>query len=71
MAYCDWAGTRGNVWEWRADAREGGQGALRGGSFLCHDSCCYRVAARSANTPDSSTRNIGLRVVASAVTLPA
>lgn len=39
--------------------------SLRGGSFLCHDSYCnrYRVAARSSNTPESSTSNIGVRVV--------
>lgn len=38
---------------------------MRGGSYLCHDSYCwrYRVDARSANTPDSSTGNIGFRVV--------
>jgi formylglycine-generating enzyme required for sulfatase activity len=37
---------------------------MRGGSYLCHDSYCrrYRVSARSANTPDSSTGNIGFRV---------
>ncbi|MFD3658355.1 formylglycine-generating enzyme family protein [Streptomyces sp. NPDC058620] len=56
----------GNVWEWCEDwftpdtAR-----VMRGGSYLCHDSYCnrYRVAARSSNTPDSSTGNIGFRVV--------
>ena len=39
--------------------------SLRGGSFLCHESYCnrYRVAARSSNTPDSSSGNIGFRVV--------
>jgi sulfatase modifying factor 1 len=36
---------------------------MRGGSYLCHRSYCdrYRVAARSSNTPDSSTANIGFR----------
>jgi formylglycine-generating enzyme len=35
----------------------------KGGSFLCHASYCnrYRVAARSSNTPDSSTANLGFR----------
>ncbi|QQO21447.1 SUMF1/EgtB/PvdO family nonheme iron enzyme [Bradyrhizobium diazoefficiens] len=39
--------------------------SMRGGSFLCHESYCnrYRVAARSSNTPDSSSSNIGFRVV--------
>lgn len=36
---------------------------IRGGSFLCHKSYCnrYRVAARSSNTPDSSTSNMSFR----------
>ncbi len=39
---------------------------MRGGSYLCHESYCwrYRVDARSANTPDSSTGNTGFRVAA-------
>ncbi|WP_235737329.1 formylglycine-generating enzyme family protein [Nocardioides alcanivorans] len=42
---------------------EGVARVMRGGSFLCHDSYChrYRVAARSSNTPDSSSANIGFR----------
>lgn len=41
---------------------------IRGGSYLCHKSYCnrYRVAARTFNTPDSSTGNIGFRCVAEA-----
>jgi formylglycine-generating enzyme required for sulfatase activity len=37
---------------------------MRGGSYLCHDSYCrrYRVDARSASTPDSTTGNVGFRV---------
>lgn len=38
---------------------------MKGGSFLCHKSYCnrYRVGARSSNTPDSSSSNIGFRCV--------
>jgi len=38
----------------------------RGGSYLCHASYCnrYRVAARTHNTPDSSTGHIGFRCAA-------
>lgn len=38
---------------------------IRGGSYLCHHSYCnrYRVAARTSNTPDSSTGNLGFRCV--------
>ncbi len=44
---------------------EGTRKALRGGSYLCHASYCnrYRVAARTSNTPDSATTNIGFRCV--------
>lgn len=68
----------GNVWQWCEDAfraprggpaappamSNGTERVLRGGSFLCHESYCsrYRVAARSRNTADSSTSNIGFRV---------
>lgn len=36
---------------------------IRGGSHLCHDSYCnrYRVAARTANSPDSSSGHTGFR----------
>jgi len=47
---------------------EGDQKVMRGGSHLCHRSWCnrYRVAARSKNTPESSTSNIGFRTVVDA-----
>lgn len=45
-----------------------GKRSMRGGSYLCHRSYCnrYRLAARSSNTPDSSTGNCGFRVAADA-----
>jgi formylglycine-generating enzyme len=44
---------------------DGSGRVMKGGSFLCHRSYCnrYRVAARSSNTPDSSTSNLGFRCV--------
>jgi formylglycine-generating enzyme required for sulfatase activity len=44
---------------------DGNEKVIRGGSYLCHRSYCnrYRVAARTSNTPDSSTANIGFRCV--------
>ncbi|MFD1172384.1 formylglycine-generating enzyme family protein [Oceanobacillus picturae] len=46
-------------------AETGANKVMRGGSYLCHESYCnrYRVAARTANSPDSSTGNIGFRCV--------
>ena len=38
---------------------------VKGGSYLCHQSYCYRyrIAARSSNTPDSTTGHTGFRLV--------
>jgi formylglycine-generating enzyme len=45
--------------------RKGTAKVIKGGSYLCHKSYCnrYRVAARTANTPDSATTNMGFRCV--------
>ena len=53
----------------RRDPRGPARGTSRtqkGGSHLCHASYCrrYRVAARQASTPDSSTGNVGFRCAA-------
>lgn len=63
----DWWGPRYYAASPRADPHGPATGThrvMRGGSYLCHASYCnrYRVDARSANTPDSSTGNIGFRV---------
>src|SRR5436305_11803311 len=55
----------------RVDPRGPAAGAarvMRGGSYLCHVSYCnqYRVDARSSNTPDTSTGNLGFRIARSA-----
>ena len=56
----------GNVWEWCGDdfADRPNHKVIKGGSYLCHDSYCnrYRVGARSSNTFDTSTGNMGFRV---------
>ncbi len=70
----------GNVWEWTADefrirslkkrVKERmksmrGFRVSKGGSFLCHNSYCYRyrIAARSGISPDSTAAHQGFRVV--------
>ncbi len=70
----------GNVWEWTADTFRvkslkkrvrkrldlmRGFRVLKGGSFLCHRSYCYRyrIAARTGNSPDSTTSHQGFRIV--------
>jgi len=65
-------------WDWfdagyyRTSPREnpagpaaGDRRVMRGGSYLCHASYCnrYRTDARSSNTPDSATGNLGFRCV--------
>ncbi|XP_036341383.1 formylglycine-generating enzyme-like [Rhagoletis pomonella] len=59
----------GNVWEWTQDSWQkdevgpNAQRVKKGGSYLCHESYCfrYRCAARSQNTADSSSGNLGFR----------
>ncbi len=70
----------GNVWEWTADTYKvkslkknvrarletmRGFRVLKGGSFLCHKTYCYRyrIAARTGNSPESTTTHQGFRVV--------
>jgi formylglycine-generating enzyme len=49
-----------------AEGITGTHRVMRDGSYLCHASYCrrYRVSARSASEPDSSTGNLGFRVAA-------
>ncbi len=63
----DWFGVEHDVGKpavGPSGASAGTARVMKGGSFLCHKSYCnrYRVAARSSNTPDSSTSNCGFRV---------
>lgn len=46
-----------------AGPSSGSEKVLKGGSYLCHESYCnrYRVAARTASSPDSSTGHMGFR----------
>ena len=64
----------GNVWEWCSDLFRPDlpNRCARGGSYLCHESYCrrYRVAARMAMEPDSTTGNTGFRCACDAVPGP-
>ncbi len=62
----DWFSPSFHVTGPRADPGgpdDGTHRVTRGGSYLCHESYCfrYRVSARSGSTPDSSTGNTGFR----------
>jgi formylglycine-generating enzyme required for sulfatase activity len=72
----------GNTWEWCADwfsathpaaprhdpvgPAQGTRRVIRGGSYLCHESYCFRfrVAARSANLPEATAGHMGFRCAA-------
>lgn len=47
-----------------AQAAKTGARVLKGGSFLCHKSYCYRyrIAARTFNTPDTTLSHTGFRL---------
>jgi len=49
--------------------RENPDKVKKGGSYMCHKSYCfrYRVAARSQNTADSASSNLGFRCAADAL----
>jgi formylglycine-generating enzyme required for sulfatase activity len=64
----DWFHTSHHVNATRTNPVGPSQGeakVIKGGSYLCHQSYCnrYRVAARTSNTPDSATSNMGFRCV--------
>lgn len=61
----------GNTWEWTADSWSPGKPAMRamrGGSYLCHESYCnrYRVSARTGNSRDATSSHLGFRCAAGA-----
>ncbi len=47
-----------------ATAHQSGARVIKGGSYLCHISYCYRyrIAARTSNTPDTTLSHTGFRV---------
>ena len=66
----EWTSQSFKVWTLKKAVRQTHAGKTgfkicKGGSYLCHASYChrYRIAARTANSPDSSTGHTGFRVV--------
>lgn len=53
------------------DAKKAADKVLKGGSFLCHKSYCYRyrIAARMGLSPDSASSNTGFRIAYDALPL--
>ena len=47
-----------------AQAKRDGDRVMKGGSFLCHSSYCwrYRIAARSGRAPDTAASHTGFRI---------
>lgn len=67
----EWTADRFRIRSLRKDARTHAHTlgpeeryVIKGGSYLCHRSYCYRyrIAARSSNTPDSTTGHAGFRL---------
>jgi formylglycine-generating enzyme required for sulfatase activity len=67
----EWTSDRFRIRSLRKDARHQANTlgkevryVVKGGSYLCHRSYCYRyrIAARSSNTPDSTTGHTGFRL---------
>ena len=68
----EWTGDPFRIHSLRKDAKQRNAQAARqhdktikGGSFLCHRSYCYRyrIAARSSISADSASSNTGFRIV--------
>ena len=53
------------IFDSEENARAAGERLLKGGSYLCHRSYCYRyrIAARTGASVDTSTGHVGFRLV--------
>lgn len=68
----EWCADRHRIKSLKRDAKARNQSSvisesrvMKGGSYLCHRSYCYRyrIAARIGNPPDTSTGHLGFRIV--------